>query len=101
MNKVKGTILCSLITILIGIFLAFGFINEESYDAPTSIYQVYLDGEKIGLIDSKDELYNLINKEQVEIKDEYQVDQVYPPKGFKLIKKNTYDNKITTVEKVY
>ena len=101
MNKVKGTILCSLITILIGILLAFGFINEESYDAPTSIYQVYLDGEKIGLIDSKDELYNLINKEQVEIKDEYKVDQVYPPKGFKIIKKNTYEENVTTVEKVY
>jgi hypothetical protein len=101
MNKTKGYILSFLVTALISILMGFSFITEESYSKPISIYQVYLDGEKIGLIDSKEELYSLINKEQVEIKDEYQVDQGYPPKGFKLIKKNTYDNKITTVEKVY
>lgn len=101
MNKTKGYILSFLVTALIAVLMGFSFITEESYSKPISIYQVYLDGEKIGLIDSKEELYSLINKEQVEIKDEYQVDQVYPPKGFKLIKKNTYDNKITTVEKVY
>ena len=89
MNKTKGYILSFLVTALISILMGFSFITEESYSKPISIYQVYLDGEKIGLIDSKEELYSLINKEQVEIKDEYQVDQVYPPKGFKLIKKNT------------
>lgn len=101
MNKVKGIILCSLLTLLIATLLGVCFFTEESYATPTSIYQVYLDGEKIGLINSKDELYDLINKEQVEIKEEYQVDQVYPPKGFKIIKKNTYDQNITTVENVY
>ena len=101
MNKTKGIILCSLITILITTLLGFCFMTEESYAIPTSIYQVYLDGEKIGLINSKDELYKLINKEQVEIKDEYKVDQVYPPKGFKIIKKNTYDENVTTVADVY
>ncbi len=101
MNKIKGIILCTLLTILCAILLGFGFFGVEKYDTPESIYQVYLDGEKIGLINSKDELYELINKEQVEIKDEYKVDQVYPPKGFKIIKKNTYNENITTVETVY
>lgn len=101
MNKIKAIILCSLISILSGILLTFGFTTEETQNVPSSIYQVYLDGEKVGLIDSKDELYSLINKEQVQIKEEYNVDQVYPPKGFKIIKKNTYDNNITTVENVY
>lgn len=101
MNKIKGIILCSLTTILMSILLFYGFLTEESYDAPSSIYQVYLDGEKIGLIDSKEKLYSLINQEQGEIKEEYKVDQVYPPKGFKIIKKNTYDENITTVENVY
>ncbi len=100
MNK-KGLVLCTIITILIVVLLTFCFINEESYASATSTYQVYLDGNKIGLIDSKDELYELINKEQTEIKDKYKVDQVYPPKGFKIIKKNTYDNDVTTVEDIY
>ncbi len=101
MNKIKGFVLCSLLTILSIVLLGFSFINIEPTEQPTSIYQVYLDGEKIGLINSKEELYSLINEEQVEIKDEYKVDQVYPPKGFKIIKKNTYNENITTVEKVY
>lgn len=101
MNKYKGIIFCALLTILSTILVGFSFVSTEEYDEPISTYQVYLDGEKIGLIDSKDELYSLINKEQVEIKNEYKVEQVYPPKGFKIIKKNTYDENITTVEKVY
>ena len=97
----KSIILCTLITILITILLTINFITEENYKEATTIYQVYLDGNKIGLINSKDELYALINKEQTEIKDEYKVDQVYPPKGFKIIKKNTYENNIRTVEDIY
>ena len=62
---------------------------------------MYLDGEKIGLVNSKDDLYSLINKEQKEIKKEYNVDQVYPPKGFKIIRQNTYDKNISSVEDVY
>ncbi len=78
-----------------------GYKTQETFDMPTSIYQVYLDGEKIGIVDSKDELYNLINKEQKNIKKEYNVDQVYPPKGFKIVRKNTYDKKLSSVEEVY
>lgn len=78
-----------------------GFITEETFDMPESIYQVYLDGEKIGLINSKDDLYSLINQEQKEIKEEYDVNQVYPPKGFKIIRHNTYANQLSTVENVY
>lgn len=100
MNK-KSIVLCSLITILFGIILFLAFFFEESTSEANSIYQVYLDGEKIGLINSKDELYSLINKEQIEIKDEYKVEQVYPPKGFQIIKKNTYDEKLSTVEEIY
>lgn len=100
MNK-KGIMICSLIGLICVLLLTMGFYDNDSYDTPTSIYQVYLDGNKIGLINSKDELYNLINEEQVEIKEEYKVDQVYPPKGFKLVKKTTYDEELSTVEDIY
>lgn len=64
-------------------------------------YQVYLDGEKIGIIDSEEKLYALINKEQTEIKKKYNVDQVYPPKGFNIIRTKSYTNQTTTVENIY
>ena len=46
-------------------------------------------------------VYDLINHEQTEIKDEYNVDQVYPPKGFKIIRQTTYSEELQSVEKVY
>lgn len=100
MNK-KGIILCGLVTVLIGTILTLNFISTESYSLPDSVYQVYLDGNKLGLINSKDDLYELINSEQTEIKETYKVDQVYPPKGFKIIEKNTYDEDIVSIEEVY
>ena len=102
MNKIKGIILSCLVTILIGTFvLSTGYMSEESFAIPKSIYQVYLDGEKIGLVESKEELYTLINKEQKTIKKDYNVDQVYPPKGFKIIRQTTYAEELNTVEEVY
>ena len=61
MNKYKGLIICSLLAILSTILLGFSFANMEETEEPISTYQVYLDGEKIGLIDSKEDLYSLIN----------------------------------------
>ena len=101
MNKIKGFILSILITLLIGAFLAMGYMTKESFAMPESIYQVYLDGEKIGLVESKEDLYALINKEQKEIKKEFNVDQVYPPKGFKIIRQTTYEEELNSVEEVY
>ena len=97
----KGVIISSLFSIITALFVIWCFSLETSYAEPDYIYQVYLDGEKIGLIDSKDNLYDLINHEQTEIKDEYNVDQVYPPKGFDIIKTHTYDDELTTVQNVY
>ncbi len=100
MNK-KGIILTILVTLLITILMTISFVTKVTFESPTSIYQVYLDGEKIGLIESKEELYELINKEQTEIKAEYNVEQVYPPKGFKIIKENTYNEELSSVSDIY
>lgn len=109
MNK-NNIVKCSIITILITILITTVFFDElkdqknsvknesEIYNVAKSNYQVYLDGEKIGLISSKDNLYSLINQEQVEIKKYYNVNQVYPPKGFQIIKTNSYDNNISSVK---
>ncbi len=64
-------------------------------------YQVYLGGEKIGLTYSKDELDELIDKEQQEIKEKYNVSKVYSPKGLDVREVSTYNNNILTSEEIY
>ena len=97
----KNIIIYSLVAIITSLLVIWCFSNESKYEEPGYIYQVYLDGEKIGLIDSEDKLYNLINEEQIAIKDEYQVNQVYPPKGFDIVRTHTYNDKLSTVKEVY
>ncbi|MGN1338617.1 MAG: peptidoglycan DD-metalloendopeptidase family protein [Candidatus Coprovivens sp.] len=112
MNK-KGLIVSGILIIALSFIITTDFyLNLKNYEKDnkkqTEIfnvakynYQVYLDGEKVGIINSKDDLYSLINKEQGEIKNEYNVDQVYPPKGFQIIKTKSYNDDLTTVEDVY
>ena len=112
MNK-KGIIISGLLTVIISFLLTISFITniaDEKADKKDkeiisnnvdSIYQVYLDGEKIGLINSEEKLYDLINQEQIEIKKKYNVDHVYPPIGFQIVETNTYNNQLSTIEKVY
>ena len=82
--------------------LAFvmGVLEDRSQEAK-EVYQVYLDGKKLGAIADADELYTLINKEQSDIKSTYNVDNVYPPNGFNITKDITYENNIDNVKKVY
>ncbi len=99
-NK-KSITICAIVTILLTILLGYDFVTMKGYTSPYNKYRIYLDGEKIGLIDSKDELYSMINKEQTEIKEKYKVSKVYPPKGFEIIKVNTYDTKNSSISEVY
>ena len=103
MNKLNlKTIIISTIFIgLIGALLTLDFISTKQYESPSVNYKVYLDGEKIGLISSKEDLYQMINKEQTEIKNKYNVKNVYPPKGFEIVKLYTYDNDLTPIGTVY
>lgn len=94
-----------LTTVLITSFVAVlvflvGFSKETTLE-PQEVYQVYLDGQKIGLIKDKEGLYNLINEEGQNIKEKYKVDQVYPPNGLKITKYVTYDEKISSVKDIY
>ena len=63
-------------------------------------YQVYLNGEKIGLITNKDELYTLIDNNQSSIKKEYSVNTVYPPTDLKIVPTNSYVGVADPVEEI-
>ena len=97
----KGKIIGGLATIVVGVMLFLSGIEAGVLGDPIEVYQVYLNGEKIGLIEDKDSLYNLIDTEQVELKEKYNVDKVYPPDGLDVKKIYTYNNNVSKVEDIY
>jgi len=99
--KTKDKIIIFLISVITAVCLFMGGFVDKYYDEAELAYQVYLNGEKIGLIKSKDELYNIINNKQEAIKEKYGVDNVYPPNGFDIEKKLTYAEEISATETIY
>ena len=97
----KGKIFGFIITIFAACLLFFIGVDERVAGTPIEVYQVYLNGKKIGLISSKDELFNLIDSEQQEIKQKYNVNKVYPPNGLDVEKVYTYNDNIVSVESIY
>lgn len=95
----KKTILFVILALLVS--ASVFFVGYNKVEAPKTIYKVYLDGEAIGLIESKSELEAYINQEQNEIKDKYGVDKVYLPNNLDIEKETTYSNNIDTVEEIY
>ena len=87
-----------LITLLIGYMT---FIFEPRKKEIHEYYQVYLSGEKIGLIKSDEELYNLIDEEEKEIKEKYNVKKVFSPNGLEVHKVSTFNNNLMTAKEVY
>lgn len=87
-------VICSIVTLLVT--LTFNDTNE-----PKDVYRVYLDGEVIGVISSKEELENYIDTEQQELKDYYNVDTVYKPLGLEINRYITYQKNIDDVEDIY
>lgn len=89
------------IAVVSGIILFLLGYGDRLKDNSKTVYQVYLDGQKIGLIENQDELLNMINEEQTDIKTSYHVDKVYPPNGFEIVKYKTYDENITSAHEIY
>ena len=91
------------ILILISIFLlpfSLGF-TPVKLTQPQKVYRVYLKGESLGLIKSKDELNKYIDKKQEAIKEKYNVEKVYAPSDLKIVKEITYSNDILSTEEIY
>lgn len=102
MNKkdlsIGGIIFCVLSSIVIVYFcLTFEKVERKINEC----YEVYLGSENIGLVKSDKELYDLIDLEQQDLKDKYNVDKVYSPSGLKLQKISTYKNNISTAREIY
>ena len=94
-------IIPSLLLIIVFILIYFCGFTKHTTLVPKTGYKVYLDGSELGFIDSKNDLYELIDQEQKEIKSEYGVDKVYPPKGFNINKYISYDEDFNKSKNVY
>lgn len=97
MKKILTNIFIILFVICIT-FLTFGYRKSSE---PNTYYKVYLNNEELGVIKSKKELENYINKKNNEYKDKYNVKNVYAPNGLEIKKFNTYDPKTISVKEIY
>lgn len=77
-------------------------LDRKNYsDFPVTVYQVYLNGNPVGVINDEEELYNLIDKEQENLKSDYDVNKIYAPIGLETTKLVTYEGKVDEVIDVY
>ena len=97
MNKKSKLFLVAILLIIL--ISATGFTKINS--SPRTLYRVYLKGESLGLIKSKEKLEEYINKEQASIKKKYNVKKVYPPEDLSIEKEVTYSNDIKSINKIY
>ncbi len=101
MNKKTIYKLGVFLVILTALIFIMGIDRKTLNNGPITVYQVYLSGNKIGIIEDKDELYKLIDKEQEKIKKEYNVDKVYAPNDLEISKVVTYEGEVDDVKDVY
>ena len=78
--------------------LGFGYKKAQE---PNYFYKVYLNDKALGIINSKEELENYINKNENYYKNKYKVDKVYAPNGLNIVKITTYDGKVDSVKEIY
>lgn len=97
-RNILFSILLTIFISTMGIVMIF---EPEELSHPATVYQVYLNGNNLGYIDNDQELYHLINDEQQEIKQKYNVDNVYPPNGLEVILHVTYGDKVSRTNDIY
>ena len=102
MNKNKislGSIFVGILSISFVLYMCLTFKPVEK--TINNLFQVYLGGKKIGVIKSEQELHDIIDREQQEIKDEYQVSKVYSPSGLDIQPITTYRKEYMTGREMY
>ena len=92
-------VLFTLLLVILTFFIGFNGTREEK--VPDEFYRVYLHGKLIGVINSEEDLINMINDEQKEIREKYGVDEVHLPNGLEISKELTYSGIVNSVRSVY
>ena len=100
MNKTLSVFL-TILAFSISLIIVILESTTSVYYGAKKVYRVYLDGNSIGLIESKIKLEKYIDKEQQTLKDEYNVNKVYAPNGLKIKEEITYNEDILSTSKIY
>lgn len=99
MNNMKKKISKIFLIVVLGFSLPL--LSAYTTANPRVLYRVYLHGKSIGLIESKTELENYIDKKQKEIKDRFDVNKVYLPEDLDIEKEITFDKNVSSVKEIY
>ena len=95
----------NILMIFLAIIISFAIVyytnRDHSVKEPIPCYRVYLKGESLGLISSKEELDDYINQQQENLKKEYNVDKVYIPNDIDVVKDITYEDDFTEIKDIY
>lgn len=102
-KKNKLPIIGIIISFIISLCLTFIENSDTLFNKnhPVEAYRIYLKGQLIGLIESEDELYKYINSEQQELKNKYNVENVYIPNEIDVVKDVTYQKNLSTINEIY
>ena len=100
MNKGKFIFLSLFALALTTIIIILDTTSNVYYGAK-EVYRVYLKGKSIGVIESKADLEEYIDKEATAIKKQYNTDKVYAPTGLEIKSEITYNDKISTTTEIY
>ena len=99
--KNKGNIGTTFVVIILSAFIfvfgGAGFTKRE----PNTYYAVYVDGKKMGMVDSAIKFDDYINTQEEKLKEKYGVDTIYTPKGVEVKKLITYDNSVDSYDDIY
>ncbi len=76
-------------------------VNMKILESARAVYRVYLEGNSIGVVESKKELEDYIDKEQESIKKKYKVDKVFAPNDLDIVKEYTYKDEVSTAKEIY
>ena len=101
-NNEKGWSISLILVVVIAISSIFllGFKLTKN-KTPNEMYAIYLEGKKIGVVNSKESFNNYINIQEENLKEKYNVDEIYTPKGVEIKKVITYSDKTNTNEEIY
>ncbi len=99
----KERIYSIVLTIILSFLCLIPIYDFKTYarENPNKLYKVYLNGKSIGVIKSKEKLESYINEEQKDLKEQYNIETVYLPKGLYISEYISYDNNITKEEDIY
>lgn len=85
-------------TLLATSILSYSYFENKH---PNTFYQVYMDGEVIGVIKNKSKLEKYINDKNKKYQKMYNIKNIYSPNGLEIQKIMTYDGEFDSVSEIY